>query len=117
MTSTVNQQILKENIKQVIISLIEENNAEIQHFIADLLPKIQASSKKKSKKKSVHPVIQNERVPHNKMPFWKTHPHLKPLKPEDFGAEPISMEAIKNLQNLFQQPDCPPIEEWIADLD
>ena len=51
------------------------------------------------------------------MPFWKTHPHLKPLVAEDFGAEAVSMETIKNLQTLFQQPDCPPIEEWLADLD
>lgn len=117
MTSTINQQFSKEDIKQVVISLIQENNAEIQHLIADLLPKIQVSAKKKSKKKVVPKPIQNERIPYSEMPFWKTHPHLKPLIPEDFGAQPVSMEAIKKLQTLFQQPDCPPIEEWLADLD
>ena len=117
MTSTASQQISKEDIKQVIISLIQENNAEFTHLIADLMPKIQIPSKKKSKKKVESTFVQNERIPYSEMPFWKTHSHLKPLVAEDFGAEAVSMETIKNLQTLFQQPDCPPIEEWLADLD
>jgi hypothetical protein len=118
MASTTVQQISKEDIKQAILSLIKENNAEFRHLIAELLPKIEKPVKRKTKKNAANfSPIQHERIPHSEMSFWKSHPHLNPQSPEEFGAKPVSLETIQALQNLFQQPDCPPIEEWVNNLD
>jgi hypothetical protein len=114
MPSTTIQQISTEDVKQAIMSLIKENNAEFKQLFTDLLPKTEKSSKKKAKTKQL---ISNEPIAHSEMPFWKSHPHLKPKTPEDFGAKPISIGTIQALQDLFQQPDCPSIEEWIESLD
>jgi hypothetical protein len=121
MTATALQQVSNEDIKQAILDLIRENNAEFKQFLGDVLPKPQSNNAKKAPKKSVEKsaiqdeqAVRKERVPYSEMPFWKANPHLKPRVPEGKG---ITMDVIKQLQVLFQEPDCPPIEEWIAQLD
>ena len=112
-TATV-QQISKEEIKEAIITLIKENNAEFKQLLSDLLPKTPETPKKKPKQNAPIEVVKKERVPYNEMPFWKANPHLKPLDATPYA---IKKEDFEALQTLFQQSDCPPIEEWIAELD
>jgi hypothetical protein len=104
MTTTAVQAVSQEDIKQAILALIRENNAEFKQLLGDFLPKSKPMSAKKTTKKQV---IEAElpapkvRVPYSEMPFWKANPDLKPLIPEGKG---ISMEAIRELQALFKEP-------------
>jgi hypothetical protein len=121
MTATAIQQVSNEDIKQAILALIRENNAEFKQFLGDALPNAKPIVSKKAPKKAVEKQVvqeeqpvKKERIPYSEMPFWKANPQFKPRVPEGKG---ITMEAIKELQALFQEPDCPPVEEWIAQLD
>lgn len=114
MASGTIPQVSKEEIKEAIMALIKENNAEFKQLLNDLMPKTNLTTKKKRKQDSSPSIIKKERVAYQEMPFWKAHPELKPLDAAKFA---VQKEDFYALQTLFQQPDCPPIEEWIAELD
>jgi hypothetical protein len=117
MTSTAVQAVSQEDIKQAILALIRENNAEFKQLLGDFLPKSKPIVAKKTTKKQV---IQEElpvakvRVPYSEMPFWKANPDLKPLIPEGKG---ISMEAIRELQAFFQESGNEITDEMLEMLD
>ena len=108
------QHVSKEEIKEAIPALIKENNAEFKQLLNDLLPKNKITTKKKQKQNLSVTIFKKERAPYQEMPFWKAHPDLKPL---DANPYAIKKEDFYALQNLFQEPDCPPVEEWIEKLD
>jgi hypothetical protein len=117
MTATALQQVSNEDIKQAILALIRENNAEFKQFLGDVLPKTQPNDARKAPKKvAVHreEVVKKERIPYSEMPFWKANPHLKPRVPEGKG---ITMEAIKELQAFFKEPGNEITDEWLEMLD
>lgn len=114
MASGTIRQISKEEIKEAIVDLIKENNAEFRQLLNDLMPKTSVTTKKKQKQNSSPKIVKKERVAYQEMPFWKAHPELKPLDATKFA---VQKEDFYALQTLFQEPDCPPIEEWIAELD
>ena len=110
MTTTTNQQVSTEVIKEAIIALIKENNAEFQQLIDGLVSK----KKKKQKQNTPIAVIKKERLPYHKMPFWKANPDLKPHVVEGPG---ITLEAIRELQAFFKEPGNEIIDEWFEMLD
>ncbi len=121
MTATALQQVSNEDIKQAILALIRENNAEFKQFLGEVLPKTQPNNAKKAPKKAVEKsavqdeqAVKKERVPYSEMPFWKANPHLKPRVPEGKG---ITMEAIKELQAFFKEPGNEITDEWLEMLD
>lgn len=76
--------VSKEGIKQAILSLIRENNAEFKQFFAELLTNNELSSLEKEQEKSLEnaPVeaVKFEQPDWREMPFWKAHPELKPIE-------------------------------------
>ena len=113
-TATI-QQVSTEDIKEAILLLIKENNAEFQQLLNNLTSKKKRSAKTKPKEETPITVVKKERVPYYEMPFWKANPHLKPHVVEKGSG--ITIETIRELQALFQEPDCPPIEWWLNELD
>jgi hypothetical protein len=117
MTSTAVQTVSQEEIKQAILALIRENNAEFKQLLGDFLPKSKPVVAKKTPKKQAVQVelpVAKVRVPYSEMPFWKANPDLKPLIPEGKG---ISMEAIRELQALFKEPGNEITDEMLEMLD
>ncbi len=133
MTATAIQQVTNEDVKDAILSLIRDNNAEFRTFLGDISTKIKKKPKPKKKKKEVVKagntttivlegegttitIIQGERMPFSEMPFWKANPHLKPvsLKEQGYG---VSIEALKDLQAFFQEPGNEITDEWFEMLD
>lgn len=117
MTSTAIQQVSTEDIKQAILSLVRENNAEFKQFLGDVLPKsTPIVAKKTAKKPLVQEVspVKKERIPYSEMPFWKANPDLKPLVPEGKG---ITLEAIRELQTFFKESGNEITDEWLEMLD
>ena len=112
-TATV-QEVSTEALKEAIMLLIEEHKTEFKQLLNGSSSKKKAISKKKQDAHTPVTVVQKERVPYNEMPFWKANPHLKPL---DAAPYAIKKEDFEALQALFQQQNCPPIEEWVAQLD
>ena len=99
------------------MALIKDNNAQFQQLLGDYLPKTKSFKPKKEPKEAASQndsPVPKPRIPYSEMPFWKANPHIKPLVPEGPG---ITLEAIKELQAFFQDPECPPIEWWIEQLD
>ena len=115
-TATV-QQISKEDIKEAIMTLIKENNAEFRQLLSDLLPKTLEKTKKKVKHNAPFTVIKKERVPYREMPFWKANPDLKPRNPKDFGGEPLSKEFFDALMAFATNPETQLTDEMIQDID
>ena len=112
MATTTVQEVSTEDIKEAIIALIKENNAEFQQLIDGLVSK----KKKKQKQNTPITVVKKERVPYHEMPFWKANPDLKPLdaspyaiKKEDFYA------ALKEAQEAFKDLDISD-EEWLEQI-
>lgn len=123
MTATAIQQVTTEDVKQGILALIRENNAELKAFLSDVSAKIidtptpEKQKMKASKpKKTTFTVVEGARVPYSEMPFWKANPHLKPL---DFKAQGygVTMEAFENLQAFFQESGNEITDEWLEALD
>ena len=117
MPTTSVQKVSTEEVKQAILALIKENNAEFKQLLSQLLPSMTISAPKKNKKTAQSlPTLppHTERIPYDEMPFWKANPHLKPLKSEGLG---VSIESIKELQAFFQEPGNEITEEWFDMLD
>lgn len=117
MTSTAVQTVSQEEIKQAILALIRENNAEFKQLLGNVLPKSKPAVAKKTTKKQAFQTeapVAKVRVPYSEMPFWKANPDLKPLVPEGKG---ISMEAIRELQAFFQESGNEITDEMLETLD
>ena len=89
-----------DDIKQAILSLIQENNAEFKQFLDELMANKNASVVEKESKPTVEilPVeaVQKEPLHWSEMPFWKAHPDLKPIDPKPFAAKQGLYEAMMN---------------------
>ena len=112
-TATI-QQASTEDIKEAILLLIKENNAEFQQLLNNLTSKKKKSAKTKPKEETPITVVKKERVPYHEMPFWKANPDFKPLTLEGPG---ITMEAIRELQTFFKEPGNEITDEWFEMLD
>lgn len=124
MTATAIQQVSNEDIKQAILALIRENNAEFKQFLGDALPNAKPIVSKKTPKKAVEkqvvqeePSVKKERVPYTEMPFWKANPQFKPLNIEDSGAKPLSKEFFDALLAFARDPELRLTDEMIKDID
>ncbi len=123
MTATAIQQVTTEDVKQGILALIRENNAELKAFLGEVSAKITDTPtphngriKAQKPKKATFTVVEGARVPYSEMPFWKENPHLKPI---DFKAQGygVTVEAFKDLQAFFQEPGNEITDEWFEALD
>jgi hypothetical protein len=118
MTSTAAQTVPTEQaIKQAIIALIKENNAQFKQLLADALPKSEPSVAKKEQHEAANQngsAAPKPRIPYSEMPFWKANPHLKPRVPEGEGT---TLAAIKELQAFFQEPGNEITDVWFDMLD
>ena len=98
MTSTAAQQsVSTEEVKQAIIALIKENNAEFKQLLVELLPNLASPASKKTKSKAeskIESPAQKERIPYSEMPFWKANPDLKPLEAPSNPNQKAFLEAI-----------------------
>lgn len=119
MPTTSVQKVSTEDVKQAILALMKENNAEFKQMLGEILPKlIIANTKKKKDNSKNSPIlpVQTERIPYSEMPFWKANPDLKPLKLEDNSASKKDFFAqIKALQELFKELDITD-EEWLEQI-
>ena len=119
MATTSVQKVSTEDVKQAILALIKENNAEFKQLLSEVLPKLTVSNPKKKKDTSKNLSdlpIQTERIPYSEMPFWKANPHLKPLKLEaDAASKEEFFTQIKALQELFKELDITD-EEWLEQI-
>jgi hypothetical protein len=113
MTSTAVQSVSSEDIKQAILALIKENNAEFKQFLGDVLPKSKPVAPKKPVKKQVvqeEPFVNKVHIPYSEMPFWKANPHLKPRVLEgEGGLSKEFLDALKAAQESFADVSD---EEW-----
>lgn len=112
-TATIHE-VSTDTIKEAIITLIRENNTEFKQLIEGLSSPKKKANTKEIQQETPMEVVKKERVPYQEMYFWKANPDLKPLTLEGQGT---TLAAIQALQALFQEPDCPPVEEWLAALD
>lgn len=106
MTSTALQQVSTEDVKQAIIALIKENNAEFKQLLVDLLPNLAPSAPKKAKKKQApqnSSPVNAEHISYSEMPFWKANPHLKPHVFEGKGTDLEAFsKALANAHEAFK---------------
>ena len=114
-TATI-QQISTEDIKEAILLLIKENNAEFQQLLNNLTSKKKRSAKTKPKEETPIAVVKKERVPYYEMPFWKANPHLKPINAKEEGYG-MTLEAFRELQAFFKEPGNEVTDEWLEMLD
>ena len=129
MTSTVIQTVSPEDVKQAIIALIKENNADFRQFIVDNLPNLALPAPKKTKKKQTLPntspqngsdanTAKKERIPYSEMPFWKANPHLKPRIPEGKGTDiEAFLKAIESAQESFKDISDEEWDKMLKELD
>ena len=121
MTTTAPQTITAEDIKQAILLLIKENNADLKQFLGELIPKATKSVRKKKKKTVSKLAIlppPTERIPYSEMPFWKANPHLKPLVLTQKNHTPSKTEFLKAFQEAqaaFNDLDVTD-EEWLEQI-
>lgn len=111
------QKATQEELKQAIIALFKENNAEFKQLLRDFLSPLPTGDKKPKKQKT--PALpqfstQTEHIPYSEMPFWKMNPHLKP---HDATPYAVNIEALKDLQAFFQEPGNEITDEWFEMLD
>jgi hypothetical protein len=122
MTSTAVQTVSKEEIKQAILALIRENNAEFKQLLGDFLPKSKPVVAKKTPKKQAVQVelpVAKVRVPYSEMPFWKANPDLKPVDIEKTGAKPLTREfydALLTMHEHFKDVSDAEWDEWLEQL-
>lgn len=121
MTSTaVQQTVSTEEVKQAIIALIKENNAEFKQLLVELLPHLTSPAPKKAKKQTT-PKIEfppkKERIPYSEMPFWKANPDLKPIVLESKGG--LSKDfwsALDSAHEAFKDVSDEEWDEWLEQL-
>jgi hypothetical protein len=122
MTSTAVQTVSQEEIKQAILALIRENNAEFKQLLGDFLPKSKPVVAKKTPKKQAVQVelpVAKVRVPYSEMPFWKANPDLKPVDIEKTGAKPLTKEfydALSKMHETFKDISDAEWDEWLEQL-
>ena len=89
-----------DDIKQAILSLIQENNAEFKQFLDELMVDKNSPVVEKVTEPIVEipPVeaVQKEPLHWSEMPFWKAHPELKPIDTKPFAAKQGLYEAMMN---------------------
>ena len=73
-----------DDIKQAILSLIQENNAEFKQFLTELmadknLPIVEKETEQIIEMPPVE-AVPKEPLHWREMPFWKAHPELKPIE-------------------------------------
>ena len=96
-STTVQQSVSTEELKQALYALIEDKNSEFLQFITNKLEKKSVIAPKKAKKKSAPKIIfppKKERIPYSEMPFWKANPHLKPIEVPPNPNKNAFLEAI-----------------------
>ena len=114
MTTATVQQISKEDIKEAIMTLIRENNAEFRQLLSDLLPKTLEKTKKKVKQDTPFRVVKKERVPYREMPFWKANPDLKAHDASEYA---LSKEFFDALMAFATNPETQLTDDMIKDMD
>ena len=82
--SSPSKSISTEDVKQAILSLIRENNAEFKQFFAELMDNHHAPIVENEQEQTVDiaPVeaVKVQQLDWREMPFWKAHPELKPIE-------------------------------------
>lgn len=122
MTSTAVQTVSQEEIKQAILALIRENNAEFKQLLGNVLPKSKpVVAKKTTKKQEVQEEspVPKVRVPYSEMPFWKANPDLKPLDIEKTSGKPLTKEfydALSTVHDAFKDVSDEEWDEWFEQL-
>ena len=117
MTTTNVSPIPQDALKEALLALMRENNAELKLFLSDLPPFRSYIMDKQSKFTQILvPVKTEQHRLYEKMPFWKAHPEFKPinLKAQGYG---ITQEALKKAQAFFQEPGNEITDEWFDMLD
>ena len=82
--SSPSKPLSTEDVKQAILSLIRENNAEFKQFFAELMDNHHAPIVENEQEQTVDiaPVeaVKVQQLDWREMPFWKAHPELKPIE-------------------------------------
>ena len=98
-----------DDIKQAILSLIQENNAEFKHFLDELMVDKNLPIGEKETEPTVEtlPVeaVQKEPLHWSEMAYWKAYPDRKPLDPRELGGEPLSKEFFDGLLAFATNPE------------
>ena len=98
-----------DDIKQAILSLIQENNAEFKQFLTELMMNQNSSIIEKQAEQTVAtpPVetVPKEPLHWSEMAYWKAYPDRKPRDPREFGAEPLSKEFFEGLLAFATNPE------------
>jgi hypothetical protein len=117
MTTTVLQKVSTEDVKQAILSLIQENNVEFKQMLSDVLPTLANGVKKKKKQTKFTTATfsrEKEFIPYSEMLFWKANPDIKP-----FDASPYSIqkEDLETLSAFFHEEGNEITDQWFEMLD
>lgn len=127
MTATAIQQVTTEDVKQGILALIRENNAELKAFLGEVSAKITDTPtpqngriKAQKSKKATFTVVEGARVPYSEMPFWKENPHLQEQilafrEKKHLPAEGDFATAMKKVQEVFSDLDVTDAE-WLLQI-
>ena len=98
-----------DDMKQAILSLIQENNAEFKQFLDELMVDKNSPVVEKVTEPIVEipPVeaVQKEPLHWSEMAYWKAYPDRKPRDPREFGAEPLSKEFFDGLLAFATNPE------------
>ena len=98
-----------DDIKQAILSLIQENNAEFKQFLDELMvgKNLPIVEKETEQIVEMPPVkaVQKEPLHWSEMAYWKAYPDRKPRDPREFGAEPLSKEFFEGLLAFATNPE------------
>ena len=98
-----------DDIKQAILSLIQENNAEFKQFLDELMVDKNLPIVEKETEQIVEmpPVkaVQKEPLHWSEMAYWKAYPDRKPLDPRELGGEPLSKEFFDGLLAFAINPE------------
>lgn len=122
MTSTATQAVSQEDIKQAILALIRENNAEFKQLLGNVLPKSKPVVTKKTPKKQAVQAelpVPKMRVPYSEMPFWKANPHLKPVNVGETDGKPLTKDfydALLTMHEHFKDVSDEEWDEWLEQL-
>ncbi len=122
MTESAIQKVTTEDVKEAILTLIRENNAELKAFLGEVSSKIVDTPKKKKHQKPKSDgsitIIESEHVPYSEMAYWKANPDLKPMVLNEQNhriAQGDFSKALKNVQEAFSDFDVTD-EEWFEQI-
>ena len=98
-----------DDMKQAILSLIQENNAEFKQFLTELMTEKNVSVVEKKTEQIIEmpPVkaVPKEPLHWSEMAYWKAYPDRKPLDPRELGGEPLSKEFFDGLLAFATNPE------------